>query len=185
MTEPKPIASLSASLLARKGTARPAMRRAYMPTGTAPTLSPAVQYDVQDDLGWNDMGAEEGERAVPPLKMAGLTSAHPAASTPATTELPHVVEQRNALIAKFADEGAPAAIPSNALPVVGKARNAKAAFTLRLDPARHLRLRLACAVMNHSAQQIVTQALDAFLNGQPDLEKLARQVPDGGTAQLD
>ena len=39
----------------------------------------------------------------------------------------------------------------------------KAAFTLRLDPARHARLKDACAARGRSAQQIVTQALDAFL----------------------
>src|SRR5690606_16373260 len=36
----------------------------------------------------------------------------------------------------------------------------KAAFTLRLDPERHLKLRLACAVTGRSAQLIVTDALD-------------------------
>ena len=39
----------------------------------------------------------------------------------------------------------------------------KAAFTLRLDPERHLKLRLACAVDGRSAQQIVTDALDQLL----------------------
>src|SRR5215207_4744577 len=36
----------------------------------------------------------------------------------------------------------------------------KAAFTLRLDPERHLKLRLACAVGGRSAQMLVTDALD-------------------------
>jgi hypothetical protein len=39
----------------------------------------------------------------------------------------------------------------------------KAAFTLRLDPVRHARLKQACAATQRSAQQVVTQALDAFL----------------------
>ena len=39
----------------------------------------------------------------------------------------------------------------------------KAAFTLRLDPSRHARLKQACASSRRSAQQVVTDALDAFL----------------------
>jgi hypothetical protein len=53
----------------------------------------------------------------------------------------------------------------------------KAAFTLRLDEERHLRLRLASAVSGRSAQQIVTGALDAFLESLPEVAELARQLP--------
>jgi hypothetical protein len=53
----------------------------------------------------------------------------------------------------------------------------KAAFTLRLDEERHLRLRLASAVSGRSAQQIVTGALDAFLESLPEVDELARQLP--------
>jgi hypothetical protein len=49
----------------------------------------------------------------------------------------------------------------------------KAAFTLRLDPARHLKLRLACAVSGRSAQLLVTDALDALLGSMPELEDMA------------
>ncbi len=51
MGEPKPLASLSAGLLARKGGARPAMRR--QPLGSGPVPMSGTGYD---DLGWNDMG---------------------------------------------------------------------------------------------------------------------------------
>jgi hypothetical protein len=54
---------------------------------------------------------------------------------------------------------------------------AKAAFTLRLDPERHLKLRLACALSRRSAQQLVTEALDEFLDSLPDLEALSGHVP--------
>ncbi len=54
---------------------------------------------------------------------------------------------------------------------------AKAAFTLRLDPERHLKLRLACALSRRSAQQLVTEALDDFLDSKPELDALAGQVP--------
>ena len=53
----------------------------------------------------------------------------------------------------------------------------KAAFTLRLDPERHLKLRLACAVTRRSAQLLVTGALDEFLNGLPEVQALAERVP--------
>lgn len=53
----------------------------------------------------------------------------------------------------------------------------KAAFTLRLDPSRHLKLRLACAVDGRSAQQIVTDALDQLLAAMPELESMAERAP--------
>ncbi|RIX31523.1 hypothetical protein [Sphingomonas edaphi] len=53
----------------------------------------------------------------------------------------------------------------------------KAAFTLRLDPARHLKLRLACAVDGRSAQQLVTDALDQLLGAMPELESMAERAP--------
>jgi hypothetical protein len=59
-------------------------------------------------------------------------------------------------------------------PAVARSR---AAFTLRLDSERHLKLRLACAVTRCSAQQLVTGALDDFLNSLPELDALAKRVP--------
>jgi hypothetical protein len=59
---------------------------------------------------------------------------------------------------------------------------AKAAFTLRLDPDRHLKLRLACALSRRSAQQLVTEALDNFLDSLPELEALSQGLP--GQADL-
>jgi len=53
----------------------------------------------------------------------------------------------------------------------------KAAFTLRLDGERHLKLRLACAVRHQSAQNLVTDALDAFLDSMPEIGHLASHVP--------
>ncbi len=54
---------------------------------------------------------------------------------------------------------------------------AKAAFTLRLDKDRHLKLRLACAVTGKSAQQLVTEALDRLLAGMPALDGMAEAAP--------
>jgi hypothetical protein len=52
----------------------------------------------------------------------------------------------------------------------------KAAFTLRLDADRHLKLRLACAIDGRSAQQLVTQALDDLLASMPELDALAEKA---------
>ena len=52
----------------------------------------------------------------------------------------------------------------------------KAAFTLRLDPERHLKLRLACAVGGRSAQRLVTDALDALLASMPELNAMAAKA---------
>jgi hypothetical protein len=57
---------------------------------------------------------------------------------------------------------------------------AKAAFTLRLDPARHLKLRLACAVNGRSAQQLVTDALDRLLERMPELDSMAEKAKPKG-----
>ena len=81
--------------------------------------------------------------------------------------------------AKLADAVTPAPKPATA-PKPEPAAH-KAAFTLRLDADRHLRLRLASAVAGRSSQQLVVAALDAFLNTQPQVETLARQVPANAT----
>ena len=60
---------------------------------------------------------------------------------------------------------------------------AKAAFTLRLAPDRHLKLRLACATTNRSAQMLVTDALDAFLATMPELDAMAKKVPTPSATQ--
>ena len=52
----------------------------------------------------------------------------------------------------------------------------KAAFTLRLDRERHLKLRLACAVDGRSAQQLVTYALDQLLGRMPELDSMAAKA---------
>jgi hypothetical protein len=66
---------------------------------------------------------------------------------------------------------------SRAAPTRAPAVRAKAAFTLRLDPDRHLKLRLACALSRRSAQQLVTEALDEFLDSRPELEAHSGQYP--------
>jgi hypothetical protein len=74
---------------------------------------------------------------------------------------------------------APAPAPRAEAPaprIKSDAFSRRAAFTLRLDAKRHLKLRLASTVRNRSAQQLVTEALDRFLNDIPEIEALAAQV---------
>jgi hypothetical protein len=49
-----------------------------------------------------------------------------------------------------------------------------------LDPDRHLKLRLACAVDGRSAQQIVTDAVDQLLAQMPELDGLAQKAKRRG-----
>lgn len=182
MTEPKPFASLSPSLLARKGSAKPAMRpQSFRFNGDGSGM--AVAQAPLDDLGWNDMGDDTPTPA--PAVMVALHNA------PIATLVipPRVVVQQEELAQRFETPLPPPELvapmieqPVMAQPVASAfapiARAApgakpKAAFTLRLDPERHLRLRLVCAVSHRSAQQIVTQALDEFLANQPENSRLA------------
>lgn len=170
----KPMASLSSGLLARKGQARPAMR----PQGFV-GLDPGTSLD---DLGWNDMGSE--------------------AHAPAAAPVPPVLAQRQVLAEEFTPAPQPAAPPEPA-PVIAPeavaepaprpvstataarigrevaAKKGKAAFTLRLDTDRHLKLRLASALSGRSAQLLVTEALDVFLETLPEVGALASQLPAG------
>ena len=69
MGEPKPLASLSAGLLARKGAARPAMRRQPLGSGPAATFG----QQGYDDLGWNDMGYDvDPQQSSEPARMVDL-----------------------------------------------------------------------------------------------------------------
>lgn len=52
----------------------------------------------------------------------------------------------------------------------------RAAFTLRLDPERHLKLRLAATMRGVSAQALVTDALDAMLAEFEELNTIAARM---------
>ncbi|MCU6453500.1 hypothetical protein LPN01_05365 [Sphingomonas sp. A2-49] len=172
----KPIASLSSGLLARKGQARPAMRsQGFGSFGSVPQGA--------DDLGWNDMGTSEPLPAqpVPDVPVAAADPAQPAAVAPGgeAGPVPLVLVQRALLSAQIA---APEAAKSVSVATATRIRRetqhgAKAAFTLRVDADRHLRLRLASAITNRSAQDLVTEALDALLGAVPEVEALVAQLP--------
>jgi hypothetical protein len=52
----------------------------------------------------------------------------------------------------------------------------RAAFTLRLDAARHLKLRLAATMQGVSAQALVTEALDRLLAEHDELDVIANHL---------
>ena len=77
--------------------------------------------------------------------------------------------------------GAGDAAPAMLAAAIALAGGRRASVTLRLDPAGHMRLRLACAIGGRSAQAIVTEALDAHLKSIPDIERLvAAAMAEGG-----
>jgi hypothetical protein len=172
----KPMASLSSGLLARKGQARPAMRS----QGLA-AFGGAGQG--ADDLGWNDMGTNEPAAAPVAVAMPVPAPAAPApgasASPAPAAPVPTVLVQRELLAAQIVS---PDAVKSVSVATATRIRRetqhgGKAAFTLRVDADRHLRLRLASAITNRSAQDLVTEALDALLGAVPEVETLVAQLP--------
>ncbi|MFM2300897.1 MAG: hypothetical protein RLZZ84_633 [Pseudomonadota bacterium] len=156
MSDTKTFASLGPSLLARKGSARPAMRPQL-----AAVLPIQLNASPDDDLGWNDMG-DDAAAAPPPSVPA---SHQPSAPVRSILRVPPVVAQQQDLSRRIGG-GRRSAL----------ADGRRCAFTLRVDAQRHLKLRLACTLHNRSAQQLITEALDLLLADLPDLAELADQV---------
>ena len=156
MTDHKPIASLTPRLLARKGGAKPAMRRQIS------ALAVSHEEFGHEDLGWNDMGHDAGADEYGQVVSIDTASrAQP---------LPEVVRQQRQLSRQTQAERRSAL-----------AEGRRAAFTLRVDADRHLQLRLACTVQGRSAQQLVTEALDRLLAEHPQLAELAAQAAKSRT----
>lgn len=227
MNEPKPFASLTGSILARKGSARPAMR-----PQTAPFSYDAssAARQLEEDLGWNDMGdmgdlsdlsamvdfsapdettqfsarggkldlsglssmtdlsdaandavieadeyeaLEELEEEVIEPVAAEIVSLIPNAFSP-PAERPEVLRQQDEVAERIT---APSRKRGQRRAAAAEGR--RAAFTLRLDTERHLKLRLACTLTGKSAQQLVTDALDRLISELPDVSALAVKVSEG------
>lgn len=85
-------------------------------------------------------------------------------------------------LARRAASPAPAPAPAPALGSPAKARvpaaqsGRRAAFTLRLDASRHLKLRLAATMQGVSAQALVTEALDRLLSQYDELDVIANHL---------
>ena len=213
MNEHSGFASLTSSLLARKGTARPAMRSPLqVRSGHGAIGSDGLSaLSGHDDLGWNDMHGEQGAapelQAVQPGAEPQVRPAPP--SKPSVAQLQQAITDRLAhLASRAAAQGEQAAAP--VLPVKpaklapvdvaakadaqkavagadvadaprrqsALATGRRAAFTLRLDADRHLKLRLACTLHGRSAQMLITEALDRLIAEEPALCALAAQMPN-------
>lgn len=194
MTDIKPFASLGPSLLARKGGARPAMRPQYGSLNAlASNAAHALQPEIED-LGWNDMG--EDEDAPREAEVLALTPApaNPAAEARARADDAHARAELESAELEAAARPEPEirrqrreageALASLSRQMAGKRvrrsaleQGRRAAFTLRLDADRHLRLRLAATMQHRSAQSLVTEALDHFLAGIDGLDGLAARLP--------
>ena len=85
---------------------------------------------------------------------------------------PTVHDQRKRLEDRFAAEAA----RSGATLRSGPTQARRAAFTLRLDAERHLKLRLASTMHGVSAQSLVTEALDALLAEIDGLDTLVERM---------
>ena len=186
-SEPKTFASLGPTLLARKGGAKPAMRPQLAPltgNGGGAQAAQAIAQDLED-LGWNDMG-EDDEPANHQAEVFALTpsptnpeaeaearelDAAARAEMAAIIGEPEVRRQQREVVTSITQAREPR---SRKRALVEDSR--RAAFTLRLDAGRHLKLRLASTVKNRSAQQLVTAALDKYLAEIPEIEALAAQV---------
>jgi hypothetical protein len=153
--------------------------RAHHPTGLTPVGSPVhdQQAEIADRLEADEAEEEFDETAelydpeADGEELNGSKSETPEIKAPAIS-IPSPVAVSVA---------APAPAPRRApRPRSAPGSKGKAAFTLRLDPDRHLKLRLACAVNGRSAQQLVTDALDVFLERIPDLEAMASKAKRKG-----
>ena len=127
----------------------------------AETPVEADEYELQPESSAFHAQPHEAE----PVQVEPVEPEPPVASTEATATPVETVAAPVASAARRAPK-----------PRAAAGSKAKAAFTLRLDPARHLRLRLACAVGGRSAQQLVTDALDALLAEMPELDAMAAKA---------
>ena len=157
-------ASLSPALLARKGGAKPAMR----PQNTTGVTDAKTAAASLEDLGWNDMGDEGAAQS------ARVVSIGSAPVVPDQGFEPSPVRATIERIAAKLEAPTSVARPNTLKKAANDSR--RAAFTLRLDQERHLKLRLACTVRGRSAQQLVTDALDVLLAQMPEIDSLAAQV---------
>jgi hypothetical protein len=156
--------------------------RAHHPTGLTPIGSPVhdQQAEIADRLEVDeaeevdeefDETAELYDPEADSEELNGSKSETPEIKAPAIT----IPSPAAAPVA--AQPPAPRRAPR---PRSAPGSKGKAAFTLRLDPDRHLKLRLACAVNGRSAQQLVTDALDRLLEHIPELDAMASKAKRKG-----
>ncbi len=147
----KAAASLTGSLLARKGAAYPA---AYSAPSTAPSATPAESDEAaQPQRAYNDPRVIASAPPQPAPEVAPdpqFQDGQPAVETPATAA-------PDAPMPADGDERL--SIPQ-VMDKMGRVR-----LSVRLDPDRYLRVKMASARTRWSAQDIVIAALDRYLGG--------------------
>jgi hypothetical protein len=141
-----------------------------MPVGVAANADVPVVVRQINEIA-REMGASKDAAETP------IASAPVAAGVAVGTTPPAARRSTKAPV-----RGARRAVQGAAKPVVPSLGGRKSAFTLRLDVERHLHLRLACAVQNRSAQQLLIEALDGLLDQLPDVARLAASLPDQSAA---
>ena len=148
--------------------------RAVHPTGLTPVGSPV--HDQQAEIAERMNGDDEAETQEDEIdETAEIYEAEPKAEAEAYEASP-VVQIAPPIVVPVT----PAALRRASRVRAAPGSKGKAAFTLRLDPERHLKLRLACAVDGRSAQQLVTDALDQLLERMPELDGLAAKAKRRG-----
>jgi len=148
--------------------------RAAHPTGLTPVGSPV--HDQQAEIAERMNGDDEAETQEDEIdETAEIYEAEPKAEAEAYEASP-VVQIAPPIVVPVT----PAALRRASRVRAAPGSKGKAAFTLRLDPERHLKLRLACAVDGRSAQQLVTDALDQLLERMPELDGLAAKAKRRG-----
>ena len=151
--------------------------RAHHPSGLTPVGSPVhdQQAEIEERLEAEEVDEDFDETAEPYVPEAESEELNGSESEAA--ELPAPVISIPSPVTVSAPPPAPRRAPR---PRSAPGSKGKAAFTLRLDPDRHLKLRLACAVNGRSAQQLVTDALDALLERIPELDAMASKAKRKG-----
>lgn len=143
----------------------------------------ALAEEKLEDLGWNDMGSEDEAQSDDSAEIVSITG-KAANEDVSDADSPIVRRQQKDLSDRVL---ADAAMPAHVESIVAKAKKSKAAngsqkagkraaFTLRLDTERHIKLRLASTIKGVSAQALVTEALDGLLDQIEDLDALAERM---------
>jgi len=154
--------------------------RAHHPSGLTPIGSPVhdQRAEIADRLETEDVDEVDEEfDETAELYNPEAESQEPNGAESEAAELPAPVISISSPAAAPAPAPAPRRAPR---PRSAPGSKGKAAFTLRLDPDRHLKLRLACAVNGRSAQQLVTDALDQLLGRIPELDAMASKAKRKG-----
>jgi hypothetical protein len=156
------------------------------PTGLTPVQSSIVspvhnqQAEIVERFNGFDDSADEEVDETAELLDAEADNAVEAAPLEVEESLSDELKVEAPELAVVAKSVRTPAVRGSSRPRAAAGSKEKAAFTLRLDKDRHLRLRLACAVDGRSAQQLVTDALDRLLERMPDLDGLAEKAKRRG-----